>query len=206
MASSRLPKFSNISTPSLYLLFTVAGLSAMILLLILLYEFPCNKAFAKNTGPPRSMSVKYLRRQCLLALANVFPSAVAHAPRTQPLPKMSIHRPPEDDPTPDVHKAQLDIPLNLSTCHPLPLWIPIARVGLLPASVCGRKGSTVAIWPEEPSNDVVRLLGCQPDGPSALLSGVGDQFAAGLGRRPSWLVWNDAVLEHTGSGGTHHCA
>jgi hypothetical protein len=71
--------------------------------------------------------------------------------------------------------------------------------GLCPrtSSVCGRKGSAVAVWPQDPSTAGGGLLECQQGAASSdlELSGVGDQFTATFGRRLSWLVWNDGTLE-----------
>jgi hypothetical protein len=103
----------------------------------------------------------------------------------------------QDDPKTrgaDDHSHDLDH--NLSTRHAPLIWIPYPTLAPPPSSICGRKGSTMTVRSEDLGPDScseLSELACK--GPTELLSGMGGQFATGIGRRMSWLVWSDLDTE-----------
>lgn len=123
-------------------------------------------------------------------------SAGLHPHRTPQSPaQIAIIRPQEAEPYCGVGKQSPKREYNLPV-RPVPLiWIPIPRLSPSPSSICGRKGSAVTIWPEDQDKDSEERAECQRDGPSDLLSGVGEQFTTNPGRRLSWLVWNDGAVD-----------
>jgi len=111
---------------------------------------------------------------------------------SQPPYEATLSPPPQGHRT--IEKPR-DISYNLSTRHPLLIWIPLPPLGPPPSSVCGRKGSVATIGQGDLGEGSGEMLGPPPRQPhcSDLLSGVGGQFTTDVGRRLSWLVWNDVA-------------
>lgn len=87
-----------------------------------------------------------------------------------------------------------------------PKWIPCLSLRPPSSSVHGRKGSACIAWKEEDTEDDTGIFTFSHERPSTLLSGVGDQFVIGLGRRPSWLMWNDGNFNRSDGMETQRCS
>ncbi|KAB5580744.1 hypothetical protein GE09DRAFT_1051261 [Coniochaeta sp. 2T2.1] len=111
--------------------------------------------------------------------------------------------PPSPRPTTHLHEEQYrptthSYEEQYQPIHPQLLWIPFLPFPSLhppPASTCGRKGSAAIPWQEDqPCEEAPGQLDFRRN--SDLLSGVGEQFTASVGRRRlSWLVWEDGAVE-----------
>ncbi|OIW35018.1 hypothetical protein CONLIGDRAFT_627062 [Coniochaeta ligniaria NRRL 30616] len=172
--------------------FPLACLAAIAFILILVYRTCSTRARVPQPQTPvdhdsPSSSVLYSRQS------------------PQSPSKISINRPPQGEPSCGAYKERLHLDHNLAIRHPPLIWIPIPRLGPPPSSICGRKGSAVTLWPEDLSEGNGGTPECQRDGPSDLLSGVGEQFTTSVGRRLSWLVWNEGAVEDSDATGAYRC-
>lgn len=193
----------------------IASLSIVSFLVLLVYwslssgsQFPSGKVENHIMSRPASYLIEAAHRLSISEGQTLpKPPDTLSLHRTAPSPpRILVTQESTREAPPHADKSQHDVPHNLGIAHPLPIWIPLPHPGPSPSSICARKDSAATCWSEESREDGARALGYQPDGSPELLCGIGDQFNAALGRRLSWLVWNDSAFGLRDNAGSRRCS